>query len=167
MTKVLLSLGANLGNPMEEFRKVFRRIRRMDPRASMSNLYRTEPIDVLDQPDYFNIAIRFETETSAEDLMTTFLTWEKHSGRLRVPGIIRAPRKLDIDIVLYGETNLMTEHLTVPHPRFRQRRFVLEPAAEIAPDMTDPVTGRTISELLRACADSSRVERFLGESSLV
>jgi 2-amino-4-hydroxy-6-hydroxymethyldihydropteridine diphosphokinase len=81
-------------------------------------------------------------------LLTELLEIEKRFGRERpFPG---APRTLDLDLILYGEEVIDAPDLVVPHPRFRERRFVLEPLAEIAADWRDPVTGRTISELLQA-----------------
>jgi len=155
MTDVLLSLGANLGQPLSQILEAFDHIRERYPDAVMSPIYRTEPLHVLDQPDYFNSAVHFRTGDTPEELMDWLLRLELHFGRERKGN--NAPRTLDVDIILFGERRLMTETLTLPHPRFRQRRFVLEPAVQIAPQLEDPVTGLTVRDLHRRCADTSRV----------
>jgi 2-amino-4-hydroxy-6-hydroxymethyldihydropteridine diphosphokinase len=100
------------------------------------------------QPLFLNAAAVGESTLSAKDLLETLLAIERERGRERAH--VNAPRTLDLDLILMGDAVLNEPGLVVPHPRFRERRFVLEPLAEIAPTLVDPVTGRTIADLLAA-----------------
>ena len=99
------------------------------------------------QPMFLNAAATGESTLSAPAILDVLLAIEQGFGRERP--YERAPRTLDLDLIVYGDAVITTPGLTVPHPRFRERRFVLEPLVEIAPDWVDPVTGKTIAELLR------------------
>jgi 2-amino-4-hydroxy-6-hydroxymethyldihydropteridine diphosphokinase len=103
------------------------------------------------QPPVLNAAVVGRTSLDAHALLEQLLAIEHDFGRTRPYG--GAPRTLDLDLILYGDAVINEPGLVVPHPRFRQRRFVLEPLAEIAPDWRDPVTGRTISELLHVLSN--------------
>jgi 2-amino-4-hydroxy-6-hydroxymethyldihydropteridine diphosphokinase len=116
---------------------------------AVSRYYDTVPVGVSGpQPLFLNAAAVGESALSANDLLEALLAIERERGRERAH--VNAPRTLDLDLILVGEAVLNEPGLVVPHPRFRERRFVLEPLAEIAPTLVDPVTGRTMADLLAA-----------------
>jgi 2-amino-4-hydroxy-6-hydroxymethyldihydropteridine diphosphokinase len=114
----------------------------------VSTFYDTDPVGVGDQPRFLNAAAVGQTALSARALLDKLLGIERQLGRTRpFPG---AARTLDLDLILYGDSVIDEPGLLVPHPRFRERAFVLKPLAEVAADWIDPVTGRTIGELASA-----------------
>lgn len=111
----------------------------------VSTFHDTDPVGVGEQPRFLNAAAVGHTELTARALLDVLLEIEGHYGRTRpFPG---APRTLDLDLILYGAAVIDEPGLIVPHPRFRERVFVLQPLAEIAADWLDPVTGRSVGEL--------------------
>jgi 2-amino-4-hydroxy-6-hydroxymethyldihydropteridine diphosphokinase len=147
MEKVAIALGSNLGDRRAHLDRAIERLH--DPISSLvcSRYYETEPVGVGPQPRFLNAAITGETALGPRVLLETLLALEAADGRERpFPG---APRTLDLDLILYGEWIIDEPGLLVPHPRFRERQFVLEPLAEIAAAWVDPVTGATVGELLR------------------
>lgn len=149
MTRVAIALGSNLGDRDGYLRAALAALQPPIDRLRISTFHDTAPVGVGPQPTFLNAAAVGETSLSARALLETLLGIERDLGRERpFPG---APRTVDLDLILYGEAIIdEAPSLIVPHPRFRERRFVLEPLAEIAPDWRDPVTGKTVEELLRA-----------------
>jgi 2-amino-4-hydroxy-6-hydroxymethyldihydropteridine diphosphokinase len=144
---VAVALGSNLGDRRSHLDYAASRLRSLLTDVRVSAYYETDPVDVPGpQPLFLNAAAVGSTGTSARALLQALLSIEGERGRERPhPG---AARTLDLDLILYGSLVLNEPGLVVPHPRFRERRFVLEPLAEIAPQLVDPVTGSTLGELL-------------------
>jgi 2-amino-4-hydroxy-6-hydroxymethyldihydropteridine diphosphokinase len=124
---------------------------------SCASLYWTQPRDVEDQPWFLNTVLEVRTLLEPELLMQECLSIERMAGRVR--DVPKGPRPLDIDILIYSDRIVEEPHLSIPHPRFRERRFVLVPLAEIAPGLSDPMTGLTITQLLDLCPDEGVVRR--------
>jgi 2-amino-4-hydroxy-6-hydroxymethyldihydropteridine diphosphokinase len=146
---IAIAVGSNLGNRRTHLEWAFAEIRAWLADVRVSGIRETEPEGVPGpQPAYLNAAVVGLTDESAGEVLGRLLRLETVRGRERPVAL--APRTLDLDLILYGNATIDEPGLIVPHPRFRRRRFVLEPLAELAPDWTDPVTGRTVGELLAA-----------------
>jgi len=118
-----------------------------------SSLYETEPMGLRDQRWFLNQVAMFETELFPLQLLQRIHRIERSLGRRRV--VLNGPRTIDIDILLYGNTVMKTADLEIPHPRYSERRFVLEPLAELDATLRDPVTHRTVAEMLDAVRGQS------------
>ena len=147
ITRAAIALGSNLGDRRAHLDYATSRLGSILGKIRVSTYFDTDPVGVPGrQPRFLNAAAIGKATLSARELLDTLLEIERERGRER--SVRGAARTLDLDLVLFGDQILNAAGLTVPHPRFRQRRFVLEPLAEIAPDLVDPVTGRTAGELL-------------------
>jgi 2-amino-4-hydroxy-6-hydroxymethyldihydropteridine diphosphokinase len=146
-TRVAVALGSNVGDRHATLRAAAAALAPFIHHARVSPFHETAYVGTEVQPAVLNGALVGETVLEAHPLLERLLEIEQTFGRTRPYG--GAPRTLDLDLILYGESVIDEPGLIVPHPRFRERRFVLEPLAGIAPDWRDPVTGKTIAELLR------------------
>jgi 2-amino-4-hydroxy-6-hydroxymethyldihydropteridine diphosphokinase len=143
---VYLALGSNIGNRQENLSKALERLREIVDIDKFSSVYETEPVGYLDQPRFLNMVCYGQTTCSPDGLLCSTQAIEEALGR--EPSFRNAPRPIDIDILLYDNLRLETEHLTIPHPRMSERAFVLVPLVEIAPTVIEPVSGKTAHELL-------------------
>jgi 2-amino-4-hydroxy-6-hydroxymethyldihydropteridine diphosphokinase len=156
---VYLSLGSNLGDRAENLNGTLRRLESLGHVAAISSFYETEPVVVTAQPWFLNCAVKLDTEKMPQQLLHSILDLERGMGRKRKK--LKGPRTIDIDILLFGSAIVETAGLTVPHPALHERRFVLEPLAEIAPDVRHPVFKRTISELRDALPSGQAVRKIM------
>lgn len=143
---VAIALGSNVGDRHATLTSAIEALRPWVRNLRASSFYDTPYVGTDVQPSVLNGAAVGIVSVSARALLKRLLAIERDFGRTRPYG--GAPRTLDLDLILYGDAVIDEPGLVVPHPRFRERRFVLEPVAEIAPDWIDPVTGRTMAELL-------------------
>jgi 2-amino-4-hydroxy-6-hydroxymethyldihydropteridine diphosphokinase len=141
-----LSLGSNLGNREAQLREAEQRLSTLGSAISVSSYYETEPVEFTNQPWFLNAALALETNLTPQDLMHSILQIEREMGRKRRQE--KGPRTIDIDILLFGNQILNSSDVTIPHPAMHQRRFVLEPLAEIAPEARNPLLNKTVRELL-------------------
>ena len=147
-----IALGSNLesrfGDREANLREAVRRIEALGEVHAVSSFYDTEPVGYLEQPRFLNAAMLLETKLGPMELMRGLLGVERAMGREREGAVRKGPRVIDLDLLLYGDWVLWAEDLILPHPRMEERRFVLEPLAEIAPEWMHPVLGVTVRELL-------------------
>jgi 2-amino-4-hydroxy-6-hydroxymethyldihydropteridine diphosphokinase len=151
-TTAAIALGGNLGDRRAHLDYAVSRLKELLGDIKVSSYIETAPVGVFgDQPAFLNGAAVGRTTLSARELLTELLAIERERGRERP--FAGAARTLDLDLVLFGDDVVEEIGLVVPHPRFRERRFVLEPLAQIAPVMVDPITGKTVAQLLESIHD--------------
>ncbi|MGA2981595.1 MAG: 2-amino-4-hydroxy-6-hydroxymethyldihydropteridine diphosphokinase [Terriglobales bacterium] len=153
-----LSLGSNLGDRAASLRAALAQLDAGGRLLAVSALYETQPVEVRDQPWFLNCVAAIETEKTPRELLQLALKIETAMGRLRMRE--RGPRNIDIDVVLFGDRVVDEPGLKIPHPAMQQRRFVLEPLVEIAPEARNHELGKTARELLAELPGGQTVRRL-------
>jgi 2-amino-4-hydroxy-6-hydroxymethyldihydropteridine diphosphokinase len=149
---VYLGLGSNLGDRRENLARARALLESADLQITRaSSIYETEPRDLLNQPWFLNQVLEAQTTLFPRQFLARAKKIEREIGRTRT--VANGPRVIDIDILLYGESIVRADGLEIPHPRLADRRFVLEPLAELVPDLRHPLTKKTIRDLLTRVAD--------------
>jgi len=155
---VFIGLGANIGDPEARLHRAVERLGEALEVVAVSSLYRTEPVGIRDQPFFLNAAVWVRTDLDPSAVHALLQGLEDEGGRVR--DVPMGPRTLDLDLLLYGSSTVDEPTLTVPHPRMAERRFVLEPLVEIAPDVRHPVIGASLADLLASLPRAEAVERL-------
>jgi len=155
-----IGLGSNLGDRQMFVAYGMKRLSRMDQSVigSISGLYATEPVDISDRTPFLNMVIQLYTGLDAMTLLGELQQIEKDAGRTEAQN--KASRVLDMDILFYDDDIITVDNLIVPHPEVHNRRFMLQPLADIAHDLVHPVKQKTIQELLNACSSDHWVKRL-------
>jgi len=153
-----LSLGSNLGDRAANLRTAVAQLDVAGRLLAVSALYETQPVDVPDQPWFLNCVAAIETDKTPRELLQLALQVEAVMGRLRMRA--KGPRKIDIDVLLFGNLVVDEPGLKIPHPALHRRRFVLEPLVEIAPEVRHPELGKTARELLAELPAGQTVRRL-------
>jgi 2-amino-4-hydroxy-6-hydroxymethyldihydropteridine diphosphokinase len=160
LSKAYLSLGSNVGERDAQLREALTRLSALGRLANVSSFYETEPIEFTEQPWFLNGVVELETRLTPAELMISLLGIEAEMGRRRLQK--KGPRRIDLDILLFDSVVTASAKLTIPHPAMHQRRFVLEPLAEIAPGVRHPLLKQTILELREALPEGQAVKKIDG-----
>lgn len=155
--RVYLSLGSNVGDRAANLNTAIHHLGRLGKVVAVSSFYETEPVELATQPWFLNCVLRLDTEKMPRQLLNGVLAIEREMGRRRRQK--KGPRNIDIDILLFGNSAVEAKGLTIPHPAMHERRFVLEPLAEIAPEARHPVLKRSVRELRDALPAGQEVRR--------
>lgn len=159
MNKAYLLIGGNMGDRKKQLKKAVVKIEKVCGKiALLSHFYETAAWGKTDQPSFYNQALVVDTTLPALELLDAILHIETSMGRRRVEKF--GPRVIDIDILLFNDAHIHYPSLEVPHPELGNRRFALEPLNEIAPDVVHPLLKKTISRLLKECADTLEVRKL-------
>ena len=160
MVRAYMSLGSNIEPRREHLSAALRALGQGLGLAAVSHLYETEPVDVLDQAWFLNLAVALDTDLQPLALLKAMQAIEAQAGKKVL--FRRGPRTLDLDLLLYGDSVLQTESLTLPHPKMLEREFVLRPLCDIAPEARHPLAGASAAQLLERLPKGGPVVRDLG-----
>ena len=156
LATAFICLGSNVGDRFVNLFDAAGLVINHGVRRNVSSVYKTKPVGYLDQPDFLNFVMEIQTDLRPEELLREMKAIEKLMGREET--FRYGPRIIDLDIVMFGSEIINTPELTVPHPRMHERRFVLVPMVEIAPELKHPVLYKTMKELLNNTEDGGEVE---------
>lgn len=160
MKSVFLGLGSNLGDREGNLRNAVEKLGEYAGKiVKASSVYETEPWGFSSDDKFLNMVLELETSLNPSGLLERLLMIESMMGRLR-EGKQYSSRNIDIDILFFGDLGCYTKALEIPHPKLHERKFVLVPLAEIAPDMIHPVMKKDIMTLLKECQDNGKVKRI-------
>jgi 2-amino-4-hydroxy-6-hydroxymethyldihydropteridine diphosphokinase len=156
MRTAAIALGSNLasqwGDREANLREAVRRVGKLGTVRAVSSFDDTAPVGYTEQPNFLNAAMLLETELEPVELMRALLAIERAMGRERAAVPAKGPRVIDLDLLLMGDVVMAEAELTLPHPAMAERRFVLEPLAEIAAGMVEPAAGKSVAEMLAQLA---------------
>ena len=153
MPVAYIAFGSNLGDRAQTLFFASDRLGRLGRVVARSSVYETEPVGYRDQPAFLNAVLALDTQLEPLPLLHALLAIERELGRDRSHGVANGPRTLDLDLLLMGDFVVAGEELTLPHPALAERRFVLAPLAEIAPELRHPQRNQTMAELLALLPD--------------
>ena len=162
--RALVSFGANLGEPARQIKEAVARLRENKKIRfqKASSFYLTEPVGPVPQPPFVNAVAEWATELEPEEVLEILLRVEREMGRERT--LRWGPRAIDLDLLLFSDRIVEIPGLNVPHPRMHERRFILAPLAEVAPEAVDPRTGKSAAELLAGLPGGGPWVRRLDET---
>lgn len=150
MHEAYIALGSNIENPVQQIESALKKIAQLPETTLLatSTFYHNPPVGLLEQPDFVNAVAKIDTTLSAQRLLAELLRIETEQGRIRIQS--NGPRTLDLDLLLHGQLVMSTPELELPHPRMKERAFVLVPLTEISPELCLPC-GTSVRVLLKAC----------------
>ena len=156
MAKVIIAMGSNKGDRLTFFQEALEKIDELGQITAVASLYQSSAYGFTNQSDFYNSVIVLKTDMAPKQLLIELKKIEKQVGRTE--NIRWGPREIDLDIILYNQRQLNYKELTIPHPDFHNRIFVLQPLAEIEPELRVPGMNKSISNLLNKCKDKTIIE---------